>query len=201
MPALGRLEIADFKLRRYLVKALLCYMTLPNKYQFVMPQYNCVWAVIKVAPHLWVTLVLVWIIVVVSTLLRFEVPSSGAVLVCGALISEVMFEGLHWKRLQGIGPSGVVQIVPDQNQRAQLKGGDFRAPAWCGKFGALLSLGDHYGLIRRSSDEYAEWFYRDTVWRVEKIIMGGIIITAVAGTILWGYGHLLFQTETLKSLL
>ncbi|MDA0690562.1 MAG: hypothetical protein O3A78_01630 [Nitrospinae bacterium] len=163
-------------------------MTTLKKFQFVMPQYNCVWAVIKVAPHLWFILALVWIFVAVSAMLKFEVPSSGAVLVCGALISEIMFEGLHWRRRPGIGPQGYIQIIPDQYERAQLKGGDVYGPAWGGRMGALLSLAKDYE-IKRSSDEYAKWFYRNTVWRVEKIILSGIIITAVAGTILWGYGH------------
>ncbi|MCH7649726.1 MAG: hypothetical protein IIA63_01030 [Nitrospinae bacterium] len=168
-------------------------MTLPNKYQFVMPQYHFVWAVIKVAPHLWFTLVLVWIVVAVSALLQVEVPSAGSVLVCGALIAETMFGRLRWRKLYGTGPSGSFQIKPDPDTGIPALVGDYLIVTQVdgGIYEALLSLSrDHE--IRSYPDEHSRWFYINTVERVEKIISWAIIVTAFAGTALWGYGHLLY---------
>jgi hypothetical protein len=172
-------------------------MNPPNKYQVVMPQYNCVRAIVKVAPEVWITLFLAWICVFVSALLQFRIPASGAVLVGGALIAETMFDMLHWRKLQGGGPGGSFLLKPDSRTGKPIMHGDFIiVSARAGRVGALMSLAKD-DEIKSPPDEYSRWFYLNTVERVEKIITWTIIATAIAGTVLWGYGDLLCSQKPL----
>lgn len=158
--------------------------------QLVMPSYSTFWALFIIASGLWLLIVFAWLVVFVSILCSWEVPASGAVLVCAALIADIIFENYRWRKLP-CDPSGSISLVPDAvTGKPILITKYMSAPAGKGRLGALLSLakGDE---VKREADD--TWYYNDTVRRVEKIILLIIVITALFGTALWGYGHLLFK--------
>ena len=91
-------------------------------------------------------------------------------------------------------PSGSFNLKENGlNTGAPIIVGQFAiAPAEKGKLGSLLSLAKEHELQINSNGSKALWFYKDTVARVEIAVVWAILITAVIGTAVWGYGHLYF---------
>jgi len=128
----------------------------------------------------------------ISLLFFWEVPSSGAVLVCGALISEILYQNQRWTKLN-TDPSGSFYLEPDSNTGSPVIRSQYTiAPAGEGKLGILLSLAKDNELVDISDQNKMLWFYKDTVSRIGNIIVFTDAFTAVIGTIVWGYGHLIF---------
>lgn len=135
-------------------------------------------------------MLVVWISFASSLFFSWEVPASGAVLVCGALISDVLYQNQRWTKMNA-DAMGVKLFMDDSNPRRLIAQNQFFiAPVFSGKLGILLSLARN-SEVRISPDENT-WYYIDTVARVRKSISLAIVLTAVMGTIVWGYGHLIF---------
>lgn len=137
------------------------------------------------------TLGLAWLFVFFSIIINWEIPASGAVLVCSALIAEIYYEQLRWRRLP-CEPSGIFPLVKDNSSEFPILWGNFAiAQTKGGTLGALLSLAKDDDIKKRSDDSDPYWHYRNTVDVVEKLVLHCIVATALTGTALWGYGHLL----------
>ena len=161
-----------------------------NSHNIELPTMNYLKAMFLVALGPWVVLISVWFFVAVSIAISFEEPASGAVLVCGALVAEITYYIQYWTKMN-TNESGAFKLIPDLNTRAPIICTVFvNCPAGSGKLGALLSLAKDHEVQEIDSNNY--WFYRATVARIEKIISILIVITAIFGTALWGYGHLIF---------
>lgn len=154
-----------------------------------LPIYNQLVAFWILSPSVWLSLAIAWIVVALSFLYSFEVPASGAVLVGSALISEMLFEQLRWRKLP-CKPDGSFYLVQDSNTKKPIMQNEFCiAPAGTGKLGALLSLSPVDLIKENTNRKEIVWFYRDIVERTEKVFFVCIVFTAILGTLLWGYGH------------
>lgn len=157
-----------------------------------MPECNTVIAYWSLSPGIWIVLAISWLVVFLSFSFSFEIPSSGAILVGGALVSEMLYEQLHWRKLP-CPPEGTFYLVPDSYTKKPVAQNPYCiVPVGSGLMGALLSLTID-DLIRVSPRNEVTWFYRDLVGMVEKKIFYSIILTAVLGTLLWGYGHRILE--------
>lgn len=162
-----------------------------NKQNIKLPKNNYLKAMFSVAAWPWMVIIFVWSVCIVSVANSWEVPASGAVLVCGALIAEIFYYNQRWTKMN-TDPSGGFKLISDSNTNAPGIFGQFViAPAGAGKLGALLSLAKKHEVTINESESF--WYYRDTVSRIEKIVFTAIVFTAVSGTILWGYGHIYFK--------
>lgn len=163
-----------------------------EKKKIILPKHNFIFAMFCIAPRPWIAMSSTWGVFIVSLILSWEVPSSGAVLVCGALISEIFYQNQRWTKMN-TDPSGSFNLKPDSSTGSPVIWGQFViAPAGTGKLGILLSLAKGHEVRNSSNDEGMVWHYKNTVERIEKVILTAIVFTAVVGTIVWGYGHLIF---------
>lgn len=161
-----------------------------EKNKIILPKYTFLYAWFSVATLPWSVMLVVWIFFAGSLLISWEVPASGAVLVCGALISDILYQNQRWTKMN-TDPTGVKLFMDDSNPRRLIaKNQFFIAPVFSGKLGILLSLARN-SEVRINPDENT-WYYNDTVARVRKSISLAIVLTAIVGTIVWGYGHLMF---------
>lgn len=162
-----------------------------NNENIELPKNNYFKAMFLVASWPWVVIIFVWLFCFFSIVLSWEEISSGAVLVGGALVAEVLYHNQRWTKLN-TDPSGGFKLIPDSSTSAPIISGQYAmAPAGSGKLSIVLSLAKNYEVKSNESETY--WYYKDTVERIEKIIVGVIVTTAVLGTILWGYGHIYFK--------
>lgn len=159
---------------------------------------------VDVAPLVWLALLAGWLCVLISALIGFQFPSSGAVLVCSAVLSELAFERLRyrsWPRVDS-GHFWIFGLFEDANGSLGLASDSMliagSAEGFGGPVRALLSLSkddewNERGNFRRGHVEGACWVYSYTIGRVEKIMTVSIVVSAVVGTLIWGYGHCLFR--------
>ncbi len=157
------------------------------------PRQHKLVAFFQLAPEVWVIILVAWLVFAFSAVNSFEVPASGAVLVGGALISEMFFERLRWRKLP-CGPDGQFFLVPDAETKKPIAQNQYCiAPAGEGKLGALLSLSRIGKVELNPRKTEMNWYYRDAVDDAEKVIFVAIVVTAVCGTLIWGYGHRFFS--------
>lgn len=156
------------------------------------------------APKIWTVLVTGWLWLLTSTALSFQIPSSGAVLVCAAVLGELLFEKLpyrNWPRMEGGQILGFALIEDSVGHLALTDGGRIfigKTDGFGGPIRALLGLSrnsewNEYGHINGKYQKGTIWLCGRTVERVETVISTAIITTAVIGTLVWGYSHCLFQ--------
>ena len=158
------------------------------------PQQHPLVAFFELAPAVWITILAVWLVFAVSAIFSFEVPASGAVMVGGALVSEMFFEQLRWRKLL-CGPDGQFYLVPDAETKRPIAQNQYCiAPAGDGKIGALLSLSRKDKVEMNPRKTEVHWYYRESVENAEKVIFRAILITAICGTFIWGYGHRVFES-------
>lgn len=116
-----------------------------------------------------------WVAVAVSLLLGFEVPASGSLLVLSGLIAELRFSG--WALLR-TGP----ELRPIQYGREPDTGDPWRA------IGEIATESE-----RLTKPDNIRYFYANkTVPRISRRLQILIAAQLSVGTLLWGYGHLLF---------
>lgn len=117
-----------------------------------------------------------WAAVVVSLLVGFEVPASGSILVLSGLIAELRFSG--WALLH-IGQ----ELRPIQYGREPDTGDPWKA------IGEIASESE-----RLTKPDNIRYFYANkTVPRLSRRLQLFIAAQLAFGTLLWGYGHLLFE--------
>jgi hypothetical protein len=163
-----------------------------NSKEIEMPKKNTLLALYSVAAKPWSVLFSCWSIVVFSIFFSWELPASGAVLVCGAVLAELLYQRQRWTKMN-TDPSGGFDLIADLSNGKPIITGQFSiAPAGTGKLGSLLSLAIETELKSNQQGSQIHWFYTDTVRRIESYVATAVAVSAILGTILWGYGHLLF---------
>ncbi len=153
------------------------------------PEINPIAAYFSLGRSVIIPLLIGWLVVFLSVTMKFEVPSSGAVLVCTALIAEVIFEGQWWRNMP-CDHHGFFPIKRETKSNRPIIWGYQVSPAWEGQAGALLSLADKSRIISVQGSVDPLWNYRETVNVVEKRFKFIIVTSAVVGTLVWGYAHL-----------
>jgi len=158
-----------------------------------LPEMNPMIAQFILAKASWLVIVAGWAFVVFSFLISWEQPASGAVLVGCVIAAEILFERERWRKLPS-DLSGRIQLQRDSNSGFPVLWGPVViAPANKGKLGALISLSKESEIHNIHGHQNPYWIYKDTVARVEKSITYLLAFSAIFGTLLWGYGHLLFK--------
>lgn len=161
--------------------------------EITYPTTNPVRAYFKLGLPVWISLLIGWVIFIISAVLNWEVPASGAVMVCVALIAEILYEQFWWRKMP-CDPHGHFAIKKDSNTNGPIIWSYKVVPAWDGQAGALLSLSRKNEVMNIQGYPDPQWCYRDVVQRVEKMFLACIVSTAVFGTLVWGYAHLIFTT-------
>ena len=86
-------------------------------------------------------------------------------------------------------------LVPDAETKRPIAQNQYCiAPAGDGKIGALLSLSRKDKVKMNPRKTEVHWYYRESVENAEKVIFRAILITAICGTFIWGYGHRVFES-------
>jgi len=158
----------------------------------------------ETAPLLWGLLFVGWLWVIFSLAVSFEFPSSGAVLICCAVLGEVYFERIHYRRwpMAAAGEQKYAELTRQKDKAVTLntesiimigdimRGGHYRGllsiskpNEWSDK--AIFYKRDRNGLF---------WNYTHTIRRVERVATYAVVISVVVGTAIWGYGHCLYST-------
>lgn len=169
-----------------------------------LPRYNRFCALVLIAPLVWRTIVFAWLCVAASMIFSFEVPSSGAVLAGLALVSESIYENLRWRKLVGSRDTFyAIELRQDLTSGNSIFYSERRdLGTVVGQLRALLSLAKDDSIQQLTTDrsvaagqpvKLTHWFVEDTIAQVQKWPSRAIIVTALAGAILWGYGHLIWQ--------
>lgn len=162
-----------------------------NGKDLALPSMNYIVALFILTSKSWASIFVAWGVVIISIATSWEVPASGAVLICGVIIAEILYEHEGWRKMP-TNPTGSFILQPDGITGFPVMEGEYAtAPATTGKLGALISLSKKREI--QEIDGYPVWFYLDTVKRVEKPILYAVVLSAVCGTGLWGYGHLIFK--------
>lgn len=136
----------------------------------------------------WISLAFGYLWVTLSVLANFEIPSSGAILLVACLVAEFTFNNMTWMRIVASFPMGSGKTEKQEG---------------CYEIDGILvsSRGDHpldpLLAIAKSphvSIEGKSWSVPGVAESVTKIVHGSIFVSGAVGSLLWAYGHCLFET-------
>lgn len=159
---------------------------------------------LEIGKEIWITLSLGWCWLFVSFFLSYQVPSSGAVLVCCAIVSDLFFARKRFRtypRSEVGNLIGFGLVETTQGKYALFYKGLFiigETDGFRESIRALLGLSKDdewtkYSYIDTRLVEGTFWICGFTIDRVEKVISTSIIISAVFGTLIWGYSNCLYE--------
>lgn len=110
--------------------------------------------------------------VFVSLAMRFEEPSSGAVLISFCVVAEIFYSSENWLSIS----NKAITITDEPSNLEEIN------------------------KLRPFAFPYKEFDNSDWCWKTHEVrdyvqirIQWAIALSAVLGSILWGYGHLIFD--------
>lgn len=163
------------------------------------------WCWLRVAAVAWAALAVGWLWALISVALEFQVPSSGAVLVCATVLTEVSFERMsyrHWPRGERH-DSAMFRLVEDDERRLGLSRDDMliigKEDGFSGVVKALLGISNDQdwiaqGYITGTPKSGAFWRYGLTIVRVERMVTTAVVISLIGGTLVWAYAHCVYES-------
>ena len=165
------------------------------------PLWKC-W--IFVVPSTFASIVIGWLLVIFSCILNFEVASSGSLLVCAAVIAEVLYERSRFRRWPRIEHHGYYGFALTESglDGLSLSGEKIHISGKTKNFGgpvrSLLGLSRDSewrmsGNVNGRDIDGTFWNYSDAIQRVENTLTWIILGSAVIGTLIWGYYDYFFQ--------
>jgi hypothetical protein len=119
------------------------------------------------APNIWISLIIGWIVIIISAITKFEFESSGAILCCCVIVAELMYK--EWALYENFEKSST--------------------------FGASLYLPRYYRRkIREISSKKgkATW---DISKSIHNGIHRVLAINLVIGTFIWAYGDYIIKSN------
>ncbi|WP_152618562.1 hypothetical protein [Leisingera sp. ANG-Vp] len=142
-----------------------------------------------VAKGAWISMILGYSWVLFSLLTDWKVPASGAILICASLIAEIRLTGQEWNRLATRFPIDRLHKVEGSDETFYRAGevvirnsnetlDCLRAVAR----GKNVAPGGFYWSLSGAADD------------VNQVVNWFITVSAILGSVLWGYGDLLFST-------
>ena len=159
-------------------------LTDKSSFEYFRPNMLVAWFLI--APHVWLTLCIGWSFLFGCIVSGWEVPASGAVLVCFSLIADTMMRIVSWGKLR------TFSLITQFRLSQHVKGGVFfftdgykmpaDRPVLC-----LFRLADPREEFWHGKEEC--WRASKTAHRVSERIYICIIASAFVGTLVWGYAH------------
>ena len=134
---------------------------------------------------IWIALFLGYLWVAISIIFQYKVSSSGAVLICACIVSDLIFQQLKWRRLAAFvanhfcerkqGPDGWIIFETVKPNPHRVKTQEVSLDALM----RLAEPGDFY--------ENRYWMVSGTAARCETPILWCIGVSAMVGTLIWGY--------------
>ncbi len=157
----------------------------------------------------WIALFLGWAAFWISLTFSFEVPSSGALMICGVVVAEVFYAPQQWVRFVAANPGGYVLRVDGTTSdgvsashfgvytTTQLFSKEMGSKSVTsgsgGKLFSQLEIIDN-GPLRNGRmmpfKEHKLWSLSAEAERYESTFHRSSAFTAFFGSVLWGYGHL-----------
>jgi hypothetical protein len=174
---------------------------------FKSPEKSYFKAFYIIAPGVFCSFWTPWILFLVSLHFNFKVPSSGAVLVCGALLCEMFFEALHWRKFLELNFKGSILIKAEDNSfhkrisKSALQNIGTKKEQYLGLMSFRRGTISSTHSLTDNEEDYLstafpdEWFYYRDVVFAERWLRAAIVFNAVIGTLLWGYGDLIWVSE------
>lgn len=143
---------------------------------------------------IWLSVGYSWMIT--SALIDCKVDSSGAILVCACLLSEVWFSRASWRKTALMCGNGPVYRFEDE---VTLKSKhNFLSDGYIIRWDNVLPKSDELNELdmlrivappHARTDEYGKCYYANVAHAyVESVIVWCITISAIFGTGIWGYG-------------
>lgn len=143
----------------------------------------------KVARPAWLPLLIGYGWMVVSWIIDFQVPSSGAILLSTCLIAEIRFNQQNWRKI------AITHRVEGKRTRTEKLGERYEV----GTYIITAANGQHpldrLFAVAKPSDFFQDgetWNMSQVNDRVESVVFWVITISAIIGSVLWGYGHIYF---------
>ena len=131
-----------------------------------------IYALWRLGWPIWVSLGFGFIIVFISCLVKTRFEASGAVLVCSAIVSELIYSRSMWRSRS----TSTVAL-----EKASPVEGIFQS----------LNKSEELWALSRNSDIYPNgWRISDTANRLGLYMAIIIAFAAVFGTLIWGYGDI-----------
>ena len=146
--------------------------------QDITKKHTAIW---NLGKFVWISLFIGGLVVFVSLVLfQCRFPSSGAVLVRAAIISELVYTRLKWFR------SGATLVAMEDGLPVKA-------------IYEKISKSRELWALSKSSELYHNgWRIDETADRISLRIAILIAIAAILGTLIWGYGDLVIPTECMK---
>jgi len=139
----------------------------------------------ELGKHIWISLLIGYLWVLISVFSSFKVASSGAVLVCACIVSDLIFQKLQWRRLAAF----VANHFCERTEGADgwitfetVKPNPHRVKTKDASLDALLELAKP-----TEKDRNGHWMVSGTAERCESPILIAIGCSAIVGTLIWGY--------------
>ncbi len=153
----------------------------------------------SVVPVYWCLIFFGILSVVLSIIFRFEVPASGSILVFCSIFAELYFRSEEWIYIsykdQYFAKSHMMDEGKSQRGRQHaLELFDLDNNSNQGNYVHILKTRTKN--LQKLSDSYnskGHWNFNSAVSRITSAISLFSAITAATGTLLWGYGHLIFK--------
>lgn len=132
-----------------------------------------------------------WMWVIVCRLFEWQVPASGSVVIAGTIAAEIFWLSAEWRWSLNALRGDVFKRSSNGYYECRENNGELI------KLGGVTGhdLDRFYYAAKKSelpSGLFGKWYGRSTVKRFERIVAWSIAISAIVGTLLWGYGELLY---------
>ncbi len=154
---------------------------------------------------IWSLVVAGWTWCFISYVFQFEIPSSGAVLICAIVLAEFRYESLPFKSWTRAGSKHEVSaaLLHEDSEPKQLSlsingikvlGLEKKTRGFMSSLLVLSKDSEWLSQIyfEEGAIDGSFWLYGMTIERVDKVLYAIFSISVVVGTLLWGYGHLYF---------
>lgn len=147
------------------------------------------------AKNTWNSLVFGWLILPFSATKLLELDQSGALLVCAAIVGEVLHEKKHRWFIGQVQPGLSTNYVYREVDSDNHAGKDIKITPHTLQSGSSTVNTQNLALYHLAKDaefyifeSTRAWSLEQTMYRVERRVDYAIVVTAFVGTLLWAWG-------------
>ena len=153
---------------------------------------------LRIIPIYWALITFGIVFVLGSLVFCFEIPASGSVLVFCSIFAELYFRSEEWIYISYkdsfLAESHLDPKEAHQNRRHQLHLYEYGGTYVQADFIYFLKARTvHLKQLSSDTSVAGKWSFNSSVSRLTSFISWVSAITASIGTVLWGYGHLVFH--------
>jgi hypothetical protein len=144
----------------------------------------------------WISLGTGWLVVLIGLTTYLRMDQAGALLICGAIVAEVFHEKKHRLFVHQVQPGISTTYI---YQEVEMRDGEkihqgIEITPYQNRSGKTTVNADDWTLYRLANEnEFSEfegsrsWDLNRTMKRLESRVDWAIVISAIAGTILWAF--------------